>query len=334
MSFAASFSAKSKFVSAAPMVLALLAILGGRLATHSDLAARYPAAAALLFAWLAADALALSAIAKAPGYRPGLRVLLGCIAAGFAIAVAAAAAPVREALFGMPAILAALVLTLAAYLGWSVAAAMARFRRTRSMEAALGEIVPPKLAGFLLREVSMVWLALFSWRGKPDVPQGMRGFGYHRQVNPLIATFLVLQAIEIAVVDLIVSHWSERAALVLLALGLWGALFLIALMKAFHRNPILLGERHLRVRSGSLIDESVPLAAIGGIETAIAQEALKADNVLNAAILSHPNVVLRLSEPLVHRGWLGREREVDCIAFRLDEAGEFLALLRNRIAKA
>lgn len=309
----------------------LLAILAARIATHSHLAASHPRTAALLFLWLAADALALALIAKAPRNRPRVRALLGAIAAGCIVATLAAAEPVREALLSMPTVVTTMALTVGAYLGWSLWLAALAFRRTRSFEAAAAEVLPAPLVRFAAHESAMIRLALFSWGARPQVPEGATAFAYHRVINPMIAAFLVLQIIEILVVDLLVSHWSEWAAWVLLALGVWGALFLIALMKAFRLYPVLLDDRNLRVRAGSVIDMTVPLDAIAALEPSITHAKTKRRDVLNAAILSHPNVVLCLDRPLEYRPLFGKPRMVERVAFRLDQPAPLLEALESRI---
>ena len=321
----------ARLVPAAILVAPLLAIFAARFATHSELASRHPRIAALLFLWLATDALALAAIAKAPKSRSSLRAVLGAIAAGCIVATVGAAAPVREALFDMQAVLAAMALTVSAYLGWSLTETVRTFRRTRSVQRAAGEVLPAPVVRFAAHESAMLRLALFKWNAAPDIPSATQGFAYHRVINPMIAVFLVLQQIEIVVVDLLVSYWSERAALLLLALGIWGALFLVALMKGFRLYPILLASDHVRVRAGTLIDFEVPFDAVAGLEPSITDAQTRQDDVLNAAILSHPNVILRLARPLEYRGLFGKTRRIDRVAFRLDEPAPFIAALERRL---
>ena len=313
------------------LLLPLAAIATGRLATHSELAARHPREAALLFLWLCADALALALIAKAPRNRPGLRALLGAIAAGCAVATIAAAAPVREALLDMRTVATAMGLTVLAYIGWSAIEARRSYRATGSLEAALGQVLPPAQVRFAAHEIAVLRLALFSWGAAPQVPRGARAFAYHRVVNPLIATFLVLQLIEIVVVDILVSHWSATAGWILLALGAWGALFLVALMKGFRLYPVLLDSESVHVRTGLLIDCRIPLASIASVGGTISSEELKDKRILNAAILSHPNVVLELSEPIEHRGLFGAPRRIERVAFRLDEPAPFHEALTEKL---
>ncbi|MXO97309.1 hypothetical protein GRI34_12865 [Erythrobacter aquimaris] len=324
-------SLSARLAPIAILLAPLVAILAARLATHSDLAARHPRTAALLFLWIAADALTLAAIAKASKNRPGLRVLLGTVAAGCIVATVAAAGPVREALLDMRAVVVAMTLTVIAYLGWSAAVAMRSYRRTGSAEMAACEVLPANLVRFAMFESSMMRLALFKWGARPHVPEGAQGFAYHRVINPMIAAFLVLQLIEIVVVDLLVSHWSRLAALALLVLGIWGALFLIALMKGFRLYPILLDRQFLHVRAGLLIDLRVPIDAIEALDPSITKAEADRADVLNAALLSHPNVILRLRSPILHANLFGKTRMLRRVAFRLDQPAPFIEALEARL---
>ena len=320
-----------KIRSALFVLVPLLAIAAGRLATHSELAARHPRTASLLFLWLCADALALAIIAKAPRNRPEIRAFLGTIAAGCVVATIGAAAPVRAALFDMHSVAIAMAGTVALTLVWNLREAIGRYRNSGSLTLAAEAIFPPTTVKFAAKELQMLRLALVGWRLQPEVPRGTRAFAYHRVINPMIAVFLVLQLIEIVVVDLLVSHWSREAAWVLLALGIWGALFFIAMMQGFRLHPVLLDEQSVRVRSGLMIDLTVPLGDIEAIGAAISGEELQQRDVLNAAILSHPNVVLQLARPLEYRPAFGKPRLATRVAFRLDESAPFVEALQSRI---
>lgn len=316
----------------APIILPIAAILAARFATHTELATNNPGLASILFAWIAADALALAVIAKAPNRRPGLRALLGAIAAGLVIAFVGSAAPVRDAMIDMPPLLVAIAGTLAIYLGWSGWHALSAWRSTRELVPALSEILPARLVHFLLAELDMLRIGLLSWGAKPDVPSDARGFAYHRYLTPMLATFLALQLIELAVVHLIVSQFSETAALILLALSLWGTIWLVALMKSFRLFPVLLSGSALRVRSGRIVDLEVPYASVSELVSSLCAERLAARTTLNLAHLSSPNCCIVLKQPVEYRTFLGSVRKIDAIALRLDESGAFHAAMEESLA--
>lgn len=292
---------RGALILAAPIV----AIMAARFLTDTTLATEYPRVAALLFLWIAADALALAAISKAPDRRPGLRAILGAFAAACLIVPLAATTPVRDALFTMPSVIIAMALTLGAYALWSVTKAAVRYRQSGSLVAAFGEILPVRLVKLIHTESAMAGLALFRWNVPQDIPAETQGFAYHRYLTPLLVAFLVLQLIELTVVHLLVSLWSEKVALILLALSVWGVIWLVALLKSFRIYPILVTKTALRVRAGSLIDETIPFEAIAKRTESFTAERLKSKRTLNATVFSWPNVFLELSRPIQVRKFLG-----------------------------
>ena len=306
-------------------VLPALAILAARAATHTDLAARNPRAAGLLFLWVCADALALATIAKVPDLKPGLRALLGALAIGALAAFIGAAAPVRAALLAMPPVVAAAGLTLLLYLAWSGWLAIARYRATGSGEAALGEILPALLIRFAALEHRHIRIGLFSWNAAPDVPRGAQAFGYHRFLAPMLYTLLALQLFELALVHFLVSLWSETAALVLLGLSVWGTIWLVALIKSFRLYPVLIRNGALIVRQGLMIRAMIPLDAVSHVGRDWSAGRGGQADTLNTAILSSPNVVLHLARPIRVVRALGRDTMVTCVGLKLDEPERFFS---------
>lgn len=164
----------------APIILPLAAIAAARAVTVSEWAAANAALAALLFAWIVADSLALGLVARAPRNRPALHAVLGALAAAGVLILLGAAEPVRSAILAMPPLLAAIALTIAAYCNWSAAIAASRWRAERSAEAALGSFIPRPLARAILHELGMVHLALFRWNARATCPPA-------RSHSPIIA---------------------------------------------------------------------------------------------------------------------------------------------------
>jgi hypothetical protein len=312
-------------------LLPICVILAARIATHSALATEYPRASALLFLWVAADALALSAIAKAPNSRSGVKALLGAFAFA-AIAVPLAAAPaIRDAFLAMPALMIAMTATILLYAGWSVARAAITFRATASFAMAASEILPPKLVRLLNSELEMMHLALFRWNTPADVPQHSVAFEYHRYLTPMIVAFLVLQLIELSIVHFLVSLWNETAVHILLALSVWGVIWMIALLKSFRIKPVLLMLDGIQVRSGSMVDAFVPYANMLGIAGGYDAERLKQKSTLNCAIMSSPNVCIDLRAPIAITTYFGRSRMIDSVALRLDDSAGFNSALRDAL---
>ncbi|VVT02128.1 hypothetical protein [Erythrobacter sp. EC-HK427] len=312
----------------APFVLPVIAIGLARLMTYTDWAAANATLAALLFAWIVMDALCLATIAKAVEKKPAIHTILGAAALGVCIVIIGASPAVRARIFELPALLTALGLT--AMLWFAVAARRVTkaWRDGADIEAALSEVMPGPFLKFFLTEVRMMHLALFVWNGKPDVPKGAQAFGYHRYLAPMMGVFIALQVIELGVVHLLLSLWSPFVAWLVFAPTLAGLLWFIALTKSLRLNPVLLTQDSLRVRTGILHDCTIPLDAIASIGETFDAKTLKARSTLDTAIMSAPNVTLRLARPVEMPGLIGT-RTIDRVALRLDEPAAFQAALRK-----
>lgn len=92
---------------------------------------------------------------------------------------------------------------------------------------------------------------------RPRVPAGAAAFTYHQPVMPLLIVFIVVSALELVVVDVLVRRWpSVRVAM--LALGIWGLVWMFGLLFGFLTRPHAVGSDGIRVRSGAEIDIPLP----------------------------------------------------------------------------
>ncbi|NES14172.1 hypothetical protein G3554_17755 [Micromonospora sp. PPF5-17] len=111
-----------------------------------------------------------------------------------------------------------------------------------------------------------MWRSLYRWllRRPPTTEPGGEVFSYVGVVRPILIAFIVLSAVEIPIFDLILRHtlpWPSVRQVVL-ALGIWGLLWMIGLFASLRVHPHVAGAAGLRVRSGFNVDFLVPWAAI------------------------------------------------------------------------
>ena len=234
-----------------------------------------------------------------------LDALIG-LACGLALSLGAAP---LGALFGLPP-------------GLLLGAGLALFPCAGLMALAAQRLSRP-LVALALAEARVLHLALLSWRRPTDVPEGATGFAYHRYLAPMLWVLLTLQMIELSVVHLLVMLWSPTVAWVLLALSVWGVLWIVALFKSLRLRPVLLTDKGVRGRAGLLIDVLVPFDRIAAVRGPSDAAEVKAKTTLNAALLAWPDIVFDLHEPMRVSGPLGRERLVDKVAFKLDDPAAF-----------
>lgn len=154
-------------------------------------------------------------------------------------------------------------------------------------------------------------------------------FAYHRALAPMLLVFMALAALELLVVHILVSIWSVPIALMLTALTVASMIWLALLIRSFRRLPVLLDEHRLLMRSGSLLSLPVELAQVEAVRGHFPSEALKSRSVMNLAMLSYPNVLVDLREP-VRRG----RRSIGHIAHRLDDPSGFIAALNAQLGRS
>jgi hypothetical protein len=316
-----------------PAIAPVLAIVGAAALLRLPIAQAYPRGAALLFLWIASDAMMLGLLSRTrrPGWRAGIAAMASAGMAVFSLSPP----PIRAALFAMPWAMIVPAVAIALHGGWGLWRVAVRLRAWNRTEpdrwsALLEEILPRPLVRLARAEVRLLHLALFRWGAAPEIPAGAQGFAYHRHLQPMMIALLVISCIEITVTHLLVAHWSRTAALVMFVISDVSLLYLIGLIRSLRLSPVLLTETGVRLRAGLLVDRTIPYAAIAAVTANPDGETVRAPDSWNIALLAWPNMLIRLSEPLPPRArW--RRDPVRAVALRLDEPGPFLDALRRKL---
>ncbi len=143
----------------------------------------------------------------------------------------------------------------------------------------------------------------------------------YRVIAPPLWALVGIMAGELLVVHPLVAHWTLWGALALSALSLVVVGWLVFGLLSMPRLPVLVGRDLLVMRAGRIKGAGVPMAQVRGLRREWDAAALKRRDVLNLALLSHPNVLVDLTDPLPGR------RGVTAIAHRLDDPAGFAAAL-------
>jgi hypothetical protein len=137
--------------------------------------------------------------------------------------------------------------------------------------------------------------------------------------------FLTIALVALALVHALVALWHPRLALLLSAVSLPGILWLVGLIRSLKRHPVLIDDGEARFRLGRVRDVAVPIERIANLRTSWPAGFHKRARALNLALLSYPNILVELREPLPGR------RPRWAIAHRLDEPEGFARALRARL---
>jgi hypothetical protein len=164
------------------------------------------------------------------------------------------------------------------------------------------------------------------------VPAGARPFTYHRR-NAFAAILIALAAmsvVELFAVHLVVHVRAPRAAWALTAVSLFGVVWIVGFLRAVLLRPVLVTADALEVRTGVQWRLVVPRSAIVAVETGYPKVPRKGTpGWLRAVAIGQPNVVVRLSAPLVAGGPYGIRRTVSHVALAVDEPAALAAALRS-----
>jgi hypothetical protein len=117
---------------------------------------------------------------------------------------------------------------------------------------------PWQVGCFWMRRAVMleIWgyLSIFRFAfRRPRVPSGATAFTYHQPVMPLLIVFIVVSAIELVVVDVLVRRWPP-VRITMLALGIWGLVWMFGMLFGFLTRPHAVGPAGIRLRSGAELD--------------------------------------------------------------------------------
>jgi hypothetical protein len=110
-----------------------------------------------------------------------------------------------------------------------------------------------------------VWRSLFLWvtRRVPGDGPGVERLSYARDVTPLIAAFILVSLIELAVVHLLIPWDTVRLAL--LIVSVWGVLWMVGYLAGMRVFPHLLDDQGIRVRYGTSTDIRIPWEAVASV---------------------------------------------------------------------
>lgn len=156
----------------------------------------------------------------------------------------------------------------------------------------------------------------------------VQSFTAERSELPMLYVLLALGSIELLVVHLLVSLASPAAAWVLSAVTILGVVQIATIVRRVKRRPTLVTGDGLVIRSAKGYELTLPWNRVAAVEPIGFGPEPKGPDVLRASLLSHPNVLVRATEPFTVRQ-LGLTRTASAAALRVDQPAAFLAAARK-----
>jgi hypothetical protein len=199
-----------------------------------------------------------------------------------------------------------------------------------------------RFAWAALRLEVTLYLALGRWiTRRPDVPAGTTPIGYSQLVAPMLWLFIFGSAVEVVVLDVLLSRWWTPLRIPLLVVGVWGLVWMLGMLAAYRTRPHLLGDSSLQVRDGIHARIDVPLARIASVRSAdhdlpglmrsVHVEGEGDDAILLVGVSSRTNLELVLTAPMTLETPQG-PATVTRVGLWVDEPREVADVLRQAIA--
>jgi hypothetical protein len=205
----------------------------------------------------------------------------------------------------------------------------------RMREAAREVLGRNLLSDALAFEIAICHCAFAGWRARPVSSPAT--FTYHRKVayGAMVAALLFVLVAETIGAHVLLQRWSPAAAWVLTALSLYSGFWLLGLYQAVRLRPIRVEEDGLLIRIGLKWRVWVPFADVAGAEILRGGTVLpKRKELLRAVVLGEARYLLRLARPLTAEGPYGIRRQVEQIAFTVDEPQRFEAMVREQLGSS
>jgi hypothetical protein len=209
--------------------------------------------------------------------------------------------------------------------------------------------MPATAARDVVRRVAALeagmWRSLYRWllRRPPAPDPGTEPFGYVGVVKPMLIVFIVVSAVEIPLLDLIISRtvpWRP-VRVIALAIGVYGLIWMIGLFAGLRVHPHLVGADGLRVRSGTDVDITLPWEAVAavrsryrplpssrGVQTEVTGDGL----IVNIATGGQTSVDVVFRRPTVVRLPKGPSEPATELRFYADEPDALTARARQHLA--
>lgn len=153
-------------------------------------------------------------------------------------------------------------------------------------------------------------------------------FSYHRAVGPMMWVLVALMAIEMLVLHALLAFWLPMTAMVLTVATLAFIAWMVHAIRSLRRRPVLVDDERVLMRVGVIREVAVPIEDIAAVGGELSRAELGRD-VLNLALIAHPNLHLRLCRPITR----GR-RVITAVAHRVDDPGAFTAAVEQRLRAA
>lgn len=209
----------------------------------------------------------------------------------------------------------------------------------RQATASSGE----SLARRALANERRLWAGLFRWisRRPEQLGSGAETFSYADALTPIMAAFIIGSMVEIVAVHLVLP-W-RIAQYIALVLGVYGLLWMVAMLAGIRVHPHVTTPSGLRIRHGTMFDQTIPWAGVASVHTRlhslnqgsrIQVDRDKSRATLHVTVSQQTNIDITLRNPIDVVMPNGTVERIDDVRMYADDAKALLAHTKAILAAA
>jgi hypothetical protein len=189
-----------------------------------------------------------------------------------------------------------------------------------ALRAALTAVFGDRLTYLIMAEGEVLYYACWGWRIPAHVPAGATPLTSYRTSGQLALLWglLGISLIEMSAVHVALRQWSPTVALWVTLFSLYGCLIILALISTIRKRPSYSTPDALHLRLDLRWQAIIPRTQIAAI-TPAAEKLSKESNGLNTSLLTQPNQLITLHEPVTLTGLYGTKKTVSSITVFFDE---------------
>jgi len=183
-----------------------------------------------------------------------------------------------------------------------------------------------KIVSLMVSEIMVFYFALFGWFIKKRSFEDVAEYTYSKETmyGVLFWVIMGVSLIEVPVAHYFLSLWNVTIAWVITGVTLYGMIWLLGDYKAIVHYPIRLSANRLYLRIGLRAKVDVDVSNIETLTSSVDDEIKEEYEHLLLMTTVEPNVYISLKEHVEVVGLFGMRKEVDKIAFYVDDYGGFV----------
>ncbi len=190
-----------------------------------------------------------------------------------------------------------------------------------------------KAADIMTTELSVFYYGFGGWWIRKEQVNG-KAFSYHKDCGyPLIAAvFFFLIILETVSLHLLIVQWNFTIAMILLAISVYGLIFLMADLNAARKRPILVDGDKLDIRIGLRWRATVPFENIQSVEL-VGDKEYKGKEYANLTLAGTCNLMIHLEQKMKVKGFYGISKKVNKLILSVDSKQEFIQVVNQKLTK-